>query len=215
MIQVHPPIKKSKYFFCKVTKDGNRIMLKIPYAVFTEVVSLSKQEGYLSLIDLAQDHNALEIINTIEQYCKEAILNNNRKWFRNSLDEDTIMEMFDPTLLQTTVRSYISFLRSHLEIPNYSDFPDWNSKCKLPFSCHVTLICDGLFIYPDRFGLRWIVHSIKDFKEDPNEIVPEYGEIISYWEEKVEQRKKMLDALMAEIKTSFSDKAVEELKKLL
>lgn len=215
MLQIHPPTKKAKYYFSKVTMDGAQVVIKIPFASLTQMMSLVKQDGYLTMIDVSQDQNALAIIKNIEDQCITSLINNNRKWFRNGLDETVIHNMFDSTLLHENVRAYVSFLRSHLEVPGYNDFLEWYNKAKLPAPYHITLICDGLFIYPERFGLRWIIRSIKEHKEDPDDIVPEYAEIISYWEEKVEARKKILDALMLELKTQFSDKAVGELKKYI
>ena len=215
MLQIHPPVKKSKYYFSKVTRNGNQVLLKVPYAAIAEMVPLSKQDGYQVVLDISQDQNALEVVKNLEKQCVNSLRENNRKWFRNALDNSVIEEMFDPTMGKDgSMRCYISFLRSHLEVAS-SDFPDWYKKCQLPAPYHVTLHCDGLFIYPDRFGLRWIIHSIKEYKEDPDDIVPEYAEIISYWEEKIEARKKILDALLVELKSHFSDKAVAELKKYI
>lgn len=215
MLKIHPPTKKNNYYFSKITQDNNTVVLKMPYAAISQMVSLSKQDGYMVTIDISQDQNAVEFINKLESLCVQTLNSNNKKWFRNALEESVIQEMFDPTLVQHSVRSYISLLRSHLEVPGYADFPEWFNKCKLPAAFHVTLVCDGLFIYPNRFGIRWIIRSIKENKEEPDDIVPEYGEIITYWEEKVEAQKKILDELMVELKTHFSDKAVAQLKKYI
>lgn len=214
-LQIHPPVKKAKYYFSKVTMNGAQVVLKIPYAAITQMTPLAKQDGYLTMLDISQDQNALNVITKLEECCLDSVRVNNKKWFRNALEESVIQEMFDPTFSGNTLRSYVSFLRSHLEVAGCGDFPDWVTKCKLPAPYYVTLVCDGLFIYPDRFGLRWIVRSIKEYQEDPDDIVPEYAEIITFWEEKIEARKKILDALLMELKTHFSDKAVAELKKYI
>lgn len=215
MFKIHPPTKKNNYYFSKITQDNNHVVLKVPYASIAQMVHLSKQDGYMVTIDVSQDQNAADFIKSLETTCLQTIISHNKKWFRNALDESVIQEMFDPTLVQATVRSYISLLRSHLEVPGYADFPEWFHQCKLPAPFHITLVCDGLFIYPNRFGIRWIIRSIKENKEEPDDIVPEYGEIITYWEEKVEAQKKILDELMVELKTHFSDKAVAQLKKYI
>lgn len=215
MFKIHPPTKKNNYYFSKITYDNSIFVLKVPYASISQMVSLSKQDGYMVHIDVSQDQNAADTIKDLETQCLQSITSNNKKWFRNALEESVIQEMFDPTLVQGSVRSYISLLRSHLEVPGYADFPEWFNKCKLPAPFHITLVCDGLFIYPNRFGIRWIIRSIKENKEDPDDIVPEYGEIITYWEEKVTAQKKILDELMVELKTHFSDKAVAQLKKYI
>jgi hypothetical protein len=214
-LHIHPPVKKAKYYFSKVTMDGAQVVLKIPYAAIAQMTPLAKQDGYLTMIDISQDQNALDFVHKIERECLDSLRANNKKWFRNALEESVIQEMFDPAFSQGLLRGYVSFLRSHLEVAGCVDFPDWVAKCKLPAPYYITLVCDGLFIYPERFGLRWIVRTIKENKEDPEDIVPEYGEIINFWEEKIEARKKILDALLVELKTHFSDKAVAELKKYI
>jgi hypothetical protein len=220
---IHPPVRKSKYFFSKITNEDRKpITLKIPYAAIQQLISLSNQQGYLVYLNLNQEQNAVK---NIESKCIEELIKNNGKWFHNSLDEDKIKDLFESTLNNDILHAYISFLRTNISLPNYTEIPEWynNVKSRLPQSYYITLICDGLFIYPTRFGLRWIIHSIKEFKEENDEIIPDYDDIIHYWQEKVDVTKKLLssrlekiDLLMAQIKRKeFSEKEIEELKALL
>lgn len=223
---VHPPVRKSKYFFSKITNEDKKpLLIKLPYASLQQFISLSNQQGYLVHLNLSQEQNALKLIKDLEQQCMDELIANNCKWFHNSLDEDKIKEMFDSTVEHDTLYSYISLLRSHLEIPNFTDIPEWQLSIKntLPKSYFVTLVCDGLFIYPTRFGLRWIIHSIKEFKEESDDIIPDYEDIIRFWEEQVNTTKKQLvsrlnkiESLMNQIKKKeFSEKEIKELKELL
>jgi len=223
---VHPPIHKSKYYFSKITNEDKKpIIIKLPYTSVQQLLSLSSKQGYLMHLGLHQEQNALQIIKNIESICMTELIKNNDKWFRNSLDETTIREMFHSTVEQDIVFAYISLLRSHLELPKFADIPEWFNSVKnnLPKSYYITLICDGLFIYPSRFGIRWIVHSIKDFKEETDEIIPDYEDIIQYWQEQVDDTKKKLnsrlekiDYLMGQIKKKeFSEKEIEELIAIL
>jgi hypothetical protein len=225
-MNIQPPIRKSKYYFCKIVDEHKKqISIKIPYASILHIVALSNQQGYQVELNLAEDQSAIHIIKEIENTCIETLIKNNKKWFRNVLDESKILSMFDSTLVQDRMHCYISLLRSQLKIQNVTDIPQWIKaiKDKLPKTIYIKLICDGLFIYPKRFGLRWIVDSIQEFQEDIHEISPDYDDIIQYWQSCVDHSKKKMkhtiesmDQLMALIRTKeFSEKEIQELKALL
>lgn len=225
-MNIQPPTRKSKYYFCKLVDENKKqVSLKIPYASILHIVTLSNQQGYQVELNISQDHSAADLIKSIENLCIESLIKYNKKWFRNGLDESKILSMFDSTLVQDRMYCYISLLRSHLNIPNFTDIPEWihTVKDKLPKTIHIKLLCDGLFIYPKRFGLRWIVDSIQEFQEDIHEISPDYDDIIQYWQSRVDsakleikQKLESMDRLMALIRTKeFSEKEIEELKGLL
>ena len=225
-MNIQPPIRKSKYYFCKLVDEHKKqLSLKIPYASILHVVALSNQQGYQIELNLSEDQSAIHFIKQLENYCIESLIKHNKKWFRNGLDESKIFSMFDSTLLQDRMHCYISLLRSRLNIPDFIDIPEWiqTVKDKLPKTIHIKLLCDGLFIYPKRFGLRWIVDSIQEFQEDIHEISPDYDDIIQYWQSRVDtakietkQKLESMDRLMALIRTKeFSEKEIEELKGLL
>lgn len=225
-MNIHPPVRKSNYYFCKLLNpDKKQISLKIPYAILTHVIPLSNQQGYQIEINMSHDHSAINFIKKLETECIETIIKHNKKWFLNSLDELKIYNLFNTTVEQERLTCYISLLRSYINIQGYTDLPEWihATKDKLPKSIHIKLLCDGLFIYPKRFGLRWIVESIQEIPEETEDIIPDYEDIIQYWQEKVTTAKKLyqskIDAMDKYMKLieqkEFSEKDIQELKTFL
>lgn len=223
---VHSPNRKTNYYLCKIhNSDKKQITLKIPYAIVTHIIPLSNQQGYQVQLNISQDHSAVTTINEIENICIESIIKNNKKWFLNGLDELHIQNLFETTLDQERLNCYISLLRSHINIQGYTDIPEWihANKDKLPKMVHIKLLCDGLFIYPKRFGLRWIIESIQEIPEENEEIIPDYDDILHYWQDKVDTTKKIylskIDAMDRYMKLieqkEFSEKDIQELKTLL
>jgi len=218
-MEIHAPTRKPKYFFCKITEHKKPILLKIPYASVLQKTPLSNLQGYFCRIHIGQDHTALEYIKSIEEKCLRVIKENNKKWFKNDLDEETIQGMFKSMLEKSVLSAYVSVARSHVQIRETNDITSW-SHLSTPEACHVTLLCDGLFIYPEYFNLRWIVRGIKDFQEE--EIQPDIQDIITHWEEFVKEENKKLfskihrgEFLLDKIKTQeFTEADIKELKGL-
>jgi hypothetical protein len=216
-MEIHTPTRKPKYFFCKITDHKKPVHLKIPDAQVQQKVPLSSLQGYMCRVDISKDGSALECIKQIERLCLNSIKENNKKWFKNELDEDTINGMFRSVLDDSVLTAYVSHLRSHIHLKGVTDLEAWSRTVDAD-TYHVTLICDGLFIYPTHFGLRWIIRGIKDFQDE--EIQPEWSEIVHYWEESLREAKETLfsrlarmDVLMDKIKSNeFSESDIQELK---
>jgi hypothetical protein len=60
------------------------------------------------------------------------------------------------------------------------------------------IVCDGLYIYPDKFGLRWIITEIQEYQE-PEDISPDMDELLIYWKDKTDRHIKELESKKKEI----------------
>lgn len=196
------PVKKNNYYFCKLLdKDSKQFKLNIPYASLIDISLLSKQQGYHTIINVPQDDYAKENILNIEQYCLQQIKSNNNKWFKNNLNEEKINDLFDSSIIEgNSISAYVSLVRTYFYGENVS-IGEWleREKNNLPKNISLSIVCDGLFIYKNRFGLRWIIKEIKLNSDDfTDEIIPDKNDIIDYWKDKVNEYIKHLDELSQE-----------------
>jgi hypothetical protein len=68
------------------------------------------------------------------------------------------------------------------------------------------IVCDGLYIYPDKFGLRWIIQEIQEYQE-PEDISPDIDELVIYWKDKAARQIKELEIKKNELEQKIADLA--------
>lgn len=196
------PIKKNNYYFCKILdQNSKQFKLNIPYASIIDISLLSKQQGYHTIINVPQDDYAKETMLDIENKCIQEMVLNNNKWFKNNLTEEKIKDIFDSSIIEENAISlYVSLVRTYFTGENVS-IGEWieREKNNLPKNISLSIICDGLFIYKNKFGLRWIIKEIKTNNEDfTDEIIPDKNDIIDHWQDKVNEYITHLDDLSKE-----------------
>jgi len=187
---VQPPVKKATYYHSRITDDHKRILkLTIPYSILKNYLVLSNKQGYLLDVRVPTNDFAMDTIQELEALCIQELIKNNAKWFKNSLEEEKIREYFESCIVGDNLRIYASALRSsgvqHETMVNVGEWLQ-TYRNQIPKQITITIVCDGMFIYPHKFGLRWIVREIKEYQE-PEEIVPEVDEIVTFWQEKASQ----------------------------
>jgi hypothetical protein len=182
---IQAPVKKSNYYHSRILSDVKKnIKLTIPYCVLKHFLMLSNKQGFLLYVRVLPDDFAKEQILKLEENCISEMITHNAKWFRNGLEEGKIRDMFESCLEGDVLRVYVSPLRSTIQHPEML-LTEWlqANKTHLPKNITITITCDGMFIYPTKFGLRWIIQEMKEFQEE-EDISPEAGDILEYWEEK-------------------------------
>lgn len=208
-MMLKPPIKKSNYYFCKLlTNDSKQFKLNIPYASIMGISILSKQQGYHTIINVPQDDYAKETIISLEKYCLQEMVRNNNKWFNNNLTEDKINDLFESSVIEENAISlYVSLVRTYFSGENVS-IGEWleREKNNTPKNISLSIICDGLFIYKHKFGLRWVIKEINKNNEDyTDEIIPDKNDIVDFWQDNVNEYINNLDELSKEYETKISD----------
>lgn len=187
---VHPPIKKNTYYHSRITDDHKRILkLTIPFCILKNYLMLSNKQGYLLDVRVPIHDFAMETIQSLEEHCIQELIQHNAKWFKNSLEEEKIREYFESCVTGDSLRVYASALRSSgIHQETMVNIGEWLHihRHQIPKQSTITIVCDGMFIYPHKFGLRWIIREVKEYQE-PEEIVPDVDEIISFWQEKATQ----------------------------
>lgn len=184
-VVIHPPIKKQKYYYSRITDTKKRLIkLHIPLCILKQSVLLSNNQGYLLDIRVPRGDFAMEVMQQVEDICIQELIRHNTKWFKNHLEEENIRGFFDSCIQDDILRIYVSNLRSSVAGSEES-ISQWlySIRKQIPKQVCLTVICDGMFIYANKFCVRWIVREVKEYQE-PEDILPDTEDIVPFWTEK-------------------------------
>jgi hypothetical protein len=121
---------------------------------------------------------------------------NNPKWFKNDLSREKIEQLFKSSIHQNELCVYYSNLRT--PETKITDFAKWfnDRKYSMPIPVKCSIKCDGMFIYPKKFNLRWTLVGFNEFEDNGQEIEIDLEERLSienYWKTKYEQKIELLN----------------------
>lgn len=206
VVSLDKPIKKTNSFLSRLSVNGKKLVkLKIPYGVLKQSLVLSNKQGYLVDIRVPLNDYSVEYITHLEQACIKELIRENGNWFNNSLNSELIPSMLDTCVSRgTSLHVYASNVRSSGvgEDGCLLDIDEWFSKYTNSTKVSLTLICDGLYIYPDKFGLRWIITEISEYQE-PEDISPDMNELVMYWKDKATRYIEDLERKKNELETKI------------
>jgi hypothetical protein len=200
MYVLHNPKKKATSYVAKITNDLNKpIRLKIPYC---KIQYLREQpaNGHLLRIVIPKDSEQYSKIEDIDKTICENAINNNQKWFSNNLQIDQIKEFYRPSLniiqntmtlmiidIKDTIISMNDKVVDSIEEINYNN-PDIYLSLEIE--------AQGLYFFPKKFGIRWIVNKIAFYNEslinnDNDEIIDKES-IEEEWDKEISQIKEVI-----------------------
>lgn len=187
------PIRKRGAFVSKVVDgNGKAVKLKLSGSKIIAIHKLSNDNGYMLKLWLPKSSLAYDTIANMDDTAFEAVLKNNQKWFHNDLTEDQIKEYFRYCLDKETLCILVSSVmlpRSiYIENQLVDDFQvlfemERKDISKLSVTCNIEV--QGLYFYPNRFGIRWILRDIYLSNDIPDELDPlemcDRAEMESFW----------------------------------
>ena len=122
-----PTLEKDSYYFSKIKYLGEKFTIQPPNTLTKDGVNTSKNKKF---IDLKYDTNnnnentlLLNIFGNIEKNCKKLILEKKKDWFQDSIDENSLDEMFISPL-----KLYLSGKYSLLRVYLDNDFNCFDEK---------------------------------------------------------------------------------------
>lgn len=220
---IHNPVKKDTHYLCRITTTKKHaVKLRIPYSIIKHAMLLSNKNGHLLDIQVPENDFAMEYILKMESACIDKLINENSNWFNNALDRCNI-----PSLLESCVHKnnclqlYSSNIRSSAVFNgDIISVTEWLSNN--PVEVSLTIICDGMVIYPKRFGIRWVISEITQYDNQCDEMIPDVGELESFWKNYSTQylkelldEKEKLDKKISEVKNiveSFGNNDINDLE---
>jgi len=192
MPELSIPKKRSNYYYCKVTKNKRPISLSFFKLSLIQICPLSNNQGYALIFKMPTSEYNHQVIHELEKDITEEIVAKNSKWFKNDLTRETIEQLFKSSISQQEFTVYYSNLRP----PNTSitNFEQWHydKKFSMPIQMLCKISCDGLFIYPKKFQLRWMITTMDEYDEENhiNDIsidTSEKIEIEDFWKQQYDE----------------------------
>lgn len=192
----HKPIRKVDAFVCKVTKPDLKPVRMTIY--FAKIVSLNPR---LLKVWIPEDSSSKELLDQYDNSALDATIKNNTIWFNNGLEQEQIQSFFRRSVNNKDVVAILSSeVRPPIVLYNEEPLPDGIEIKDLPLSeCHISLEIElqGLFFYSQKFGLRWLLRSIKIDKNDqdtPETIVNiTKGDVEAHWKHDIEALNASID----------------------
>jgi hypothetical protein len=179
MLVLHTPKKKSTNYVAKITDDyGKNIRLKIPYCKAQYLKDNTANGcGHLLRIILPKDSEQYGRIKEIDETICSYTVQNNQKWFNNNLSPDEIREFFRHSLNteQYTMTIMIIDIKDIvirvndivIDILEEVDFTNPTLYLSLEIEAQ------GLYFFPKKCGIRWIVNKLSLYSEYPLNTTPD------------------------------------------
>jgi hypothetical protein len=209
-VALDKPVKKSNSYLSRLSVNGKKnIKLNIPYGVLKQSLVLTNKQGYLVDIRVPINDYSVEYISAIEKQCIQEVIKENASWFKNGLNADAIPAMLESCISRdTSLHIYASNIRSSgVCSEGLVSIDEWFGKySKNLTKVSLKIVCDGLYIYPDKFGLRWIIQEIQEYQE-PEDISPDIDELVIYWKDKAARQIKELEIKKNELEQKIADLA--------
>lgn len=156
-------------------KQNNKIRLRITDdIVLQKVLKVRDQEAYVVQC-LLKDPQLKETIEQYDRAVLDHVLENCNSWFKADLSEEKILEMFLPSLSnQSELKALVSSIIEPVVMMDNvmrSSFceviPVLESKSSLSdIRIILELEAQGIYIRSRKFGIRWLVKSVRMFQED-------------------------------------------------
>ena len=195
-MELYTPIKHSNYFHIKVTDNKRPLCLSFFKVNLVQVHPLSHQQGFALILKISPNEYNYKELEHIEESIIDKLVENNPKWFKNDLSREKIEQLFKSSIHQNELCVYYSNLRT--PETKITDFAKWfnDRKYSMPIPVKCSIKCDGMFIYPKKFNLRWTLVGFNEFEDNGQEIEIDLEERLSienYWKTKYEQKIELLN----------------------
>ena len=193
MIVLHSPKKKTKNYVSKISIDNKNLSIKIPFAQFIHLQDF--EGGKLLKCWLPKESSAVEKLTEIDLQVLKSVIENNTLWFKNNLDSSKINTFFRNSFNEH--RNTITVLLSKYKEPNIYlnnkeidiDSAELNALNLKDKQLYIELESNGLYFYPQKFGIRWLVKNlyITTNNDTSNEDLINKTDIETYWKEDLDE----------------------------
>lgn len=172
------------------------------------IQSISATRGTVLSLHVPEDDPAIKVLQDIDNQAYNAVVDNNEEWFNNSLDEACIQQFFRASVTDDRMGVLVSQQREPVEMKWDTDvcasFGELVRNGIVHKLCTVEIEAQGIFFYPQRFGIRWVLRRIRVQSCDHDEI----GEVVEYvnradiemsWIDTVEKTRVAIDRVVDEL----------------
>jgi hypothetical protein len=189
---IHPPEKAKGAYVSRISDvKGRTFKVSIQDAKTLSIHKISNNGGQILKIWIPKDSVAHETITKLDETAMQSVLDNNEEWFQNALSEQHIYDYFQPCLDRECFGVIVSAIKPPRNIvfrgENIDDLEKTTNKEIKNLLCSCTFEAQGLYFYPKKFGVRWIIRDIefhdKSYIDDPSCLVSAVNkdEVEDFW----------------------------------
>jgi len=168
----NPKKKKGMYISKVVTNNNKEVRLKINLAKFISLQKIPESGDLLKIwLNPSVNENIINIFKKIDEEVLHAIIDNNEIWFENGLSLDKINDFFRPSLnvLNNTILLLNSNTEDSLITYDNNIVDSLNDITFIDTHMNIEVELKGLYFFPKKCGIRWIIRKIIINKENSNE----------------------------------------------
>jgi len=198
---IHPPEKKKDLFVAQITnKKGRVVRVSLRDTKIFHVQPLNSDGGYLLKIFVPHDSAAHETVTDLDERAVKDVITNNEAWFENRLSQQHIQEFFRPCI----DRECMSVIVSASKIPrtitynsvSLDSFDTLLQRNVTKANVECTLEATGLYFYPKKFGIKWILRDIEVYSgvvcDEPE--CNEKRDVEDFWAQELQELSSSIDA---------------------
>jgi len=198
-MEFNTPIKKNNIYISTSTKSTHLYLIDVKI-IKTIPISDAKIELYLKI----ENEDLKEIFNNIEISTLNSIKENNNKWFKNSLSNEQINELYEPSFdVQTGILRIFIYKNNSPRII-YKD-----NVCNSIFellkydlsniTIHIDIKFVGICIYSTKFYNIWVIKNIQCLNDDEIDISDKIT-IYDSWNTELTKIDKQIEDKIEELK---------------
>lgn len=216
---IDPPEKRKDYYVSRMSnKKSQPYTLTITEAKVVAIHEIANDGGYIVKIWVPESF--ADTIQNIDEFATEASREHNQEWFNNALPKDRFSEYFRPSIderqMCTCLVSMTKIPRSVIWCGEQVDDFEFVAKRERrelqKMSCTCTLEIQGLYFYPKKFGVRWIIRNIEFFdpaaveeESDEDNTAVDREDIETFWNAELMEVIGMLDNDVAKLQKKMED----------
>jgi regulator of replication initiation timing len=198
-MEFNTPIKKNNIYISTSTKSTHLYLIDVKI-IKTVPINDAKIELYLKI----ENEDLKEIFNNIEISTLNSIKENNNKWFKNSLSNEQINELYEPSFdVQTGILRIFIYKNNSPRII-YKD-----NLCNSIFellkydlsniTIHIDIKFVGICIYSTKFYNIWVIKNIQCLNDDEIDISDKIT-IYDSWNTELTKIDKQIEDKIEELK---------------
>jgi regulator of replication initiation timing len=198
-MEFNTPIKKNNIYISTSTKSTHLYLIDVKI-IKTVPINDTKIELYLKI----ENEDLKEIFNNIEISTLNTIKENNNKWFKNSLSNEQINELYEPSFdVQTGILRIFIYKNNSPRII-YKD-----NVCNSIFellkydlsniTIHIDIKFVGICIYSTKFYNIWVIKNIQCLNDDEIDISDKIT-IYDSWNTELTKIDKQIEDKIEELK---------------
>lgn len=205
-LSFHPPDKRKDYYVSRITHPtkNTSFYVKVEDATVLGVHRIPNEGGYVIKLWVPPESEVNDIMAELDTRSIATSIEKNQEWFGNGLTEEKIHEYFRSSIDNNVCTVMVSPIKiprrisvGHQEVDDFDELLAKHRNLK-SMTCTCVIELQGLYFYPKKFGLKWIIRDIALYDpygagnagDDVDE--PEKEDIEHAWKVELEEVKDMI-----------------------